>query len=148
MAIVAGELRLGRDCLAKIMHQGREANLSVTAQFRSLINYQHGMNAGIDSRMIVRPLRDAEQGIDFRQNTLQRATLTQRCEEGGGLRFTERIAFARVDRSRKISAMPTENAAQATRRTNDFTTPPSPSSQMTSSALIDKMSHSGGSRFM
>ena len=34
---------------------------------------------------------------------------------------------------------------QAARRTNDFTTPPSRSSQTTSAESIDRMSHSGGS---
>src|ERR1017187_1677069 len=68
--------------LAEVMNQRRKSHACVGRQCRGLIQHHERMNAGIDLRMPLRGLRNAEQRVDFGVDASKRAAFAQHLEEG------------------------------------------------------------------
>ena len=66
--------------LAEVVRQRGKADRQWKALTRGLVDHHQGMDAGIDLRMVVGPLRHAEQRIDLGQQPDQRAALAQHLE--------------------------------------------------------------------
>ena len=62
---------------AQVMHQGGKTHLGIFAQPAGLLQYHHGMNAGIDLGMMLFGLRYAKQPVQFRQYTFECAAVVQ-----------------------------------------------------------------------
>jgi hypothetical protein len=71
------------------------------AKFRArrLVDHHHGVDAGIDFRMVVGALRHAEQRIDFRQQAGQRAAFAQHLEHARRLASIRPLASSCQTRS-------------------------------------------------
>ncbi len=79
----------GGAALAQIMDQGSEAYLTVRGEVAGLFQHHHGVNAGIDLRMIFRALGDAIETVDFRQQLRQGMALAQYLKEDRRLLFCQ-----------------------------------------------------------
>ena len=66
MGDMARPLRFRGQALAQIVQQGGEANVRCRTQAGCLLQYQQGVQAAVDLRMVLRALRHAEQGLQLR----------------------------------------------------------------------------------
>ena len=77
MTRMAGQrYRWGRG-FAEVMHERGEAYVDVRAKPRCLIENHECVNAAVDFRMPFPGLRDAEQGINFREDRGERTAMSQ-----------------------------------------------------------------------
>ncbi len=82
--LVPGMLRqhvFRRRRFAEIVHERRKTNFCVVGEFGRLLDDHHRVNSAVDLRVPFLRLRNTEQRIDFRENDLERAAVSQHLEE-------------------------------------------------------------------
>jgi len=90
VADVTRPLLAGRESLANVVHQRREAHGRVPGHLRGQLEYLHRVQTGVDLRMPLLRLRYAVECGDLREHDLERAACAQYLEVDRGLLLAER----------------------------------------------------------